>query len=226
MARTIIGQKWLFAPRCWGCGDSLKRRRDFCGKCRREILAALAHSGCLLRYEGAVKGLLHCLRGAAPHLAAAWFHSLLTRQGQVECWQKLGLTAVALAPQNSRDGERGLLLLGKALAKDLRVPLLQPFEKIGRRSQHGLSLAERMDTACFVRLSPTLAPGGRILLIDDVDTTGTTLDQCAYLLRKAGVEEVVLYSLARQVMPSLERKKAKPEEESHEMNPLLLHLFV
>jgi predicted amidophosphoribosyltransferase len=40
--------------------------------------------------------------------------------------------------------------------------------------------------------------------LDDVVTTGTTLDQCAYLLRKGGAEEVAAFSLARQMEPTRE----------------------
>ena len=228
MANGILPrlQLLLFAPKCWGCNSPIQARRDFCFSCRKEILAALEKSGCLFRYEGAVRGLLTCLRGTAPQLAAAWCLSLLSRSGTLEQWRKMGFHSVVLAPQNDTDGKRGLARLGRIIAAELRIPLVQPFTKLGGRSQHGRSLGSRMDAACFVRLSCRKAPQGKILLIDDVYTTGTTLDQCAYLLRKAGASEVACFSMARQPVPRFERKKGEPEQEGEEMDPLLLHLFV
>lgn len=184
----------------------------------------LGKDGFLLRYEGAVMGLLACLRGTAPRTAAGWCLALLERSGQMARWREEGFGFVALAPQNQRRQESGLAIAGEKISRALKVPLLQPFEKIARHSQHGRSVSGRMDAACFVRINRPVS--GKVLLIDDVHTTGTTLDQCAYLLRKAGAAEVVCYSLARQMVPGLERKKGQAREESEEMDPLLLHLFV
>lgn len=120
------------------------------------------------------------------------------------------------------------MLVGRALAKELKLPLVQPFTKVGRRSQHGRSVSERMNSVCFVQLKVEgdFLKGKKLLLLDDVYTTGTTLDQCAYLLRKAGADEVTAFSLARQMVQGFERKKKEAREEGEEVHPLLLHLFV
>lgn len=216
----------LFTPLCWGCNGPLGRKKDFCAACRRELFRKLATNGCLLRYEGkAVTGLLSCLRGSAPRLAVRWCFELLERKGLVERWR--GVDRIVLAPQNRRPGESGLYLLGLELGRALKVPVSRPFVKAGGRSQHGRSLSDRMDTVCFVELRTGESYGGKnLLLLDDVDTTGTTLDQCAYLLRKAGAGEVVRFSLARQMMPGFERKNREPEQKGEEVDPLLLHLFM
>lgn len=217
-------QRLLFQPECWHCGSPLAGQRDFCFACRREIFRSLGKEGFLLRYEGAVTGLLACLRGTAPRTAAGWCFALLERQGQIARWRAEGFHSVALAPQNRRREESGLVIAGEKIARAIGVPLLQPFEKISRHSQHGRSVSGRMDGPCFVKMSRRVE--GKVLLVDDVHTTGTTLDQCAYLLRKGGAAEVVGFSLARQMMPGFERKKSEAGEESDEMDPLLLHLFV
>ena len=46
---------------------------------------------------------------------------------------------------------------------------------------------------------PSLIAQKRILLIDDVFTTGTTVNECAKVLRKAGAEEIFVLTLARTI---------------------------
>jgi ComF family protein len=45
--------------------------------------------------------------------------------------------------------------------------------------------------------------GRRILLVDDVYTTGTTVNECAKVLKRSGVESVMILTLARTVDASL-----------------------
>ncbi|MGH7164786.1 MAG: ComF family protein, partial [Nitrospiraceae bacterium] len=49
----------------------------------------------------------------------------------------------------------------------------------------------------FVVLRPDEVAGKRILLVDDVFTTGTTVNECAKTLRKAGAGDVYVTTLAR-----------------------------
>ncbi|MGH7207916.1 MAG: ComF family protein, partial [Nitrospiraceae bacterium] len=44
---------------------------------------------------------------------------------------------------------------------------------------------------------PDKLDGKRLLLVDDVFTTGTTVNECAKVLRKAGAADVFVYTLAR-----------------------------
>ena len=66
-------------------------------------------------------------------------------------------------------------------------------------SQTGLSLKERTKNikgAFSVRNSQKLN-GKRILLVDDVMTTGATVNECSKILLQAGAEEILVYTLAR-----------------------------
>ncbi len=52
----------------------------------------------------------------------------------------------------------------------------------------------------FKVVRPNLIKGSRILLVDDVFTSGSTASNCAKALKKAGAERVKVLTLARAVM--------------------------
>jgi len=66
-------------------------------------------------------------------------------------------------------------------------------------SQVGLRAAERQRNirGAFTVQRPQYCPGKALLLIDDVYTTGATVQECARLLRQAGATRVDVYTLAR-----------------------------
>jgi predicted amidophosphoribosyltransferase len=50
---------------------------------------------------------------------------------------------------------------------------------------------------------PAAVRARRVLVVDDVFTTGTTLNECAKVLRKAGAGDVYVLTLARAVDPAM-----------------------
>ena len=84
---------------------------------------------------------------------------------------------------------------GKAVAPDLlvRKRWTAPQTKLSRRERR-----HNLQGAFAVRRGRTAAAAGRrVLLVDDVLTTGATASECARALRRAGVESVYVATLAR-----------------------------
>lgn len=195
-------QQFLFQPHCLACNLPLESSLSFCFACARFFLEDPG-SESLFPHEGPGRGFLHALRGGAPYSAAAWALALLEKRGRVAQWKAQGVELALPAPQKprSRNHPSGLTLLARAIGRELGAECAAPaFRKKKGHSQHGLGLVERMDTACFVELAvpESVVKGKHVLVIDDVHTSGTTLDLCAYALRKAGAAKVVTFALAKQ----------------------------
>jgi predicted amidophosphoribosyltransferase len=65
--------------------------------------------------------------------------------------------------------------------------------------QVGLNPKERRDNVkgAFVVTDPALVKDNRVLLVDDLYTTGATVKECARVLRKAGARRVEILTVAR-----------------------------
>jgi competence protein ComFC len=116
------------------------------------------------------------------------------------------IVPVPLHRQRSRErGFNQVDLVGRPLAKMLRLPYrpVLLMRAKGRPEKHLLRSEERWEA---VRGAFAMREGGRvdnlrILLLDDVMTTGATLDACSRALRGAGAESVLGLTIARAGRP-------------------------
>ncbi|HET7058270.1 MAG TPA: phosphoribosyltransferase family protein [Nitrospiraceae bacterium] len=111
---------------------------------------------------------------------------------------------VPLHPTRLRDREYNQsLLLADRLSRARHVPL--SYDNLVRTRetapQTDLSRAVRLKNLrrAFAVRRPEDVAGKCVLLIDDVFTTGTTVNECAKTLRKAGTSEVYVCTLARTI---------------------------
>jgi ComF family protein len=104
-----------------------------------------------------------------------------------------------------RERERGFnqaVLLARELARLSRLPL-DEHSVVRRvhteRHRAGMDARARRDSVAdaFAIRHPKLVAGQRVLLVDDVFTTGATVSACAAALKDAGAEEVYVLTIAR-----------------------------
>ncbi|MEC4888602.1 MAG: ComF family protein [Nitrospira sp.] len=115
---------------------------------------------------------------------------------------------VPLHPSRLREREfNQSLLLADRVARHLQRPL--SFTNLIRTMpsdpQSTLSRKERLNNLrrAFAVRHPEPIAQQRVLLIDDVFTTGTTVNECAKVLRQAGAGEILVLTLARTVESSV-----------------------
>jgi ComF family protein len=104
----------------------------------------------------------------------------------------------------SRLRERGFnqaLLLARGVSEAFSIPLRYDalLRTRATRPQVALTGRERKDNVAgaFAVMERDLIAGKRVLLVDDVLTTGATMNECARVLRECGADAVVALTLAR-----------------------------
>ncbi len=99
-------------------------------------------------------------------------------------------------------------LLARHLSRTLQIPVLRCLErKAGGRPQQGLTRKERIANVKKAFSCSQPVNHARLLLVDDVCTTGATLRCCADQLKQAGaqsLEAVVLARADRRLSPQQE----------------------
>ena len=184
---------------CGHCGCALARP-GLCGRCQSgtSCLAAVRsvayHRSPLREAVHALKyeGLRKLAEPLADLLAAGWPYFAAT----IDVIVPVPLHVARLRQR----GYNQALLLAKELGNRLGLPLETTCLKrsVDTRSQVGLSPAERWENVrdAFDCAADALR-GVSVLLIDDVYTTGATLEACAWALLQAGVGEVWALTLVR-----------------------------
>ena len=93
-------------------------------------------------------------------------------------------------------------LLARALGRELSLPVVKALDRRGNRVQKKLTVRERAENAAAsYRLSRSVTDldGEKMILVDDVITSGATLSACEALLYKAGARDVILCTLAKDI---------------------------
>lgn len=97
--------------------------------------------------------------------------------------------------------ERGFnqsLLLAQALSEHLNIPVWQPVQRLAQHSQKGLSRLERLENIerQFVAAAPNQIRYRKVLIVDDVVTTGSSITALSQVLQQLGCQKVYSLCLA------------------------------
>ena len=196
----------LFPPKCTLCGKLLERQEtDLCRQCRVESpecagihknFSFLDSWAAVWYYEGYIReSLLRYKFHRARHYAPVYGRMLAMR---IQQEYPDGFDCLTWVPiSRVRRFERGydqVELLAKAVAQELDMEPVPTLRKIrNNRPQSGIvGQAKRRANVLGVYkvVCPQQVVGKRILLLDDIVTTGATAGECARVLLTAGAKEV------------------------------------
>ncbi len=160
-------------------------------------------------YNDALSGAILLLKYESLARLGGWFATLLAPVVREE-FKGVAFDAIVPVPLHaSRQRERGYNqaeLIARPLAKRLKLKMATYLlvRTRPRPAQTLLSLRERWETVrgAYETRAGAKVDKLRILLVDDVFTTGATLDACAKALRAAGAASVHGVTVAR-VVPEL-----------------------
>ena len=201
----------LFPRKCILCRSFLgKEETDLCHRCRidapeysfgKKKAAHVEELTAVWLYEGDVRrSILRYKFGTVRHYADA-YGRLMAMRIQQDLPDFDLITWVPISARRLRQrGFDQVELLAKAVSAELGVPaepLLQKFRD--NQANSGLSTsAERRANVLGVykAIDPGRIRGKRVLLLDDVITTGATASECARVLLTAGAEIVTFAAVA------------------------------
>ncbi len=195
----------FFAQSCAVCNAETESG-VFCPVCRRSELLLEAMPGLLnldgavmgYKYSGALKEMLHKLKfeGESKFLQPlAEEAAFLTHAYEESCFDMV----ISVPTDAARCKQRGFDIPESIFAKALAVKGAWQPQVLARikatAPQYGLAPDKRRSNVrgCFAVQGDVR--GAKILLVDDILTTGATLDEAAKTLKQAGAKSVYALTL-------------------------------
>ena len=170
-----------------------------CRRCDSQVFTAVRSVGV---YERALRESVLALK-QKPHLSSLVVEALVGAANRQPLSDATRIVPVPL--HDKRIKERGFnqaAVIAEALATHLQLPSDEvSLARIHGSDKYraGLDPKGRRDTVtgAFMVRYPLLIENENVLLVDDVFTTGATVDACAEVLLKAGARQVFVLTVAR-----------------------------
>ena len=204
----------LFPPKCPFCRRLLAEGEDLlCPECQRELPWTQGKQGeravefatrCVapLWYQERCREAVHRFKFHGLRRYSEPFSALMVQCVRDRLTQRFDLVTWVPVSRRRR-WERGYdqgELLAQGVARGLELPLAATLRKIRHNKKQSLLTGAAARRANVLGAYAVRGDGSvrdkRVLLVDDVVTTGATLSECARMLRTARAREVVCLTLA------------------------------
>ncbi|MCP4138344.1 MAG: ComF family protein [bacterium] len=203
---NCLGEIEYVGEKCERCSGFIVNKR--CEICRdREFY--LTKNIAVAEYSGVIKELLHDfkfnrIRGVYHHFGRIGAEAI--RESGVVVDQVTSVPINRL--KKSKRGYNQSELIAGDLAGRLKLPYRRMLkEKKASGSQKELGFRDRFINVIdrYEVINPGKIANKKVLIVDDVFTTGATVNECARVLKKEGVVEVFSLTIARAGIKKLEK---------------------
>jgi len=192
----IGGLSPILCERCVTCGMPLVSERGNCTRCRAAAFSFETNVA-IFPYSGPARDLIGMLKFEGRRRLARLFADFAVRSMDGE---REHLPVVPVPPRPSRREPDAVERVARSLADRHGRQVSRLLVRTGGAPQKSLSLTERRENLRgMIHIAPSTRGSAlppRVLLLDDVFTTGATLDECARTLREAGCFQVYALTLA------------------------------
>ena len=187
--------KFVEQPVCYRCGKPVgSMEQEFCPDCQKTHHSY--RQGCaMLLYEGKVKEAIHKIKYSNKREYLETFARMLARYGEknVQMWRPEVLVPIPMYPKKKKfRGYNQAEILAGYLGEYWNLPvdteLLKKVRDTG--AQKELDRATRRKNLLEAFEAERESPYQRVLLVDDVYTTGSTVDAAAESLKRAGISDI------------------------------------
>lgn len=185
-----------------------------------ELPKGLAYVHAAFPYEGQVRTLIHRLKYESVRAAGVPLarQMVFLPSGEEEI-------IVPVPTDKRRRRKRGFnqaTLLARHIGQALGMEVFTALERVdSRRPQTGLDAAQRRTNIAGCMISGDAVRGKRVLLVDDVYTTGATAQEATRALLEAGAASVGMFAAARASVCDETRDPFELTGKAHERAKIL-----
>ncbi len=200
---------WIEPPFCERCGLPFEGEftHEFVCRYCMEMECYFSYARSAVGAKGMVLEIIHRYKYSKQMWFEPFLAGMLLRKAlpvlQMEAWDMI----IPVPLHRLRKSERGFNQaerLARALSKAIEIPMETRYMRRVQptRTQTRLTRKERAENVrhAFAVRHPEGLRGRRIVLVDDVRTTGATTNECARVLKEAGAQEVCVWTLSRGLL--------------------------
>ena len=187
------------SPTCPACGK-LNSAGQYCPNCRSKT--ALTGMIVAAKFEGPVKELVHYLKYVKMQRIASMLGEMIIKRLSISDIRG-DLVLVPVPLHICRRLKRGFNqseLIAKYISKKKQIPYTSVLKRVKNTPQQmklNRKLRLKNLEGAFKCIKNSEIIGRTVLLVDDVSTTGATLNECAKVLRTAGAKQIFGLVVAR-----------------------------
>lgn len=181
-------------PACFWC-NTLTNNGTTCPSCARKT--HIWGATIPFRLDGVVKDNVYSLKYDGDREVARLFAYKLCAYLPPHSFDAVCYVPATGKSQRKR-GYNQAKLLAKEIARITHLPLDSALLRLTHTDQIGLNRAQRLSSVKGNFIARGSYAGKRLLLVDDVVTTGATLNECAYTLKIAGAKSIWAVAVAKK----------------------------